>query len=333
MNDLPFVSVIVCTRNRARILERSAASLLAIDYPPERWEVLIVDNRSTDDTLAVAHEIARGHPDLVRVIEEREIGLSATRNTGIRNARGEIIAFIDDDAFPESGWLRALVEVLQQDNALVAGGPVEPWFQGELPSWFGDRYLPYLAAWDLGTEVHSLSYNEYPRGNNIAFRRTVFERYGDFSRHLGRTGSSLLSCEETEVCLRVERGGDRILYAPGARIRHLTVTDRLTPEWLSRRFFAQGRSEAIVEWRHAGWRGLSRGWLHWSRMVVEAMLQRRHLSDGRIYLGCLRNALAGYVWGILTAPLAVPRYRPAHGDSEWLPWQKPADASVGPRAA
>ncbi|HEV8581917.1 MAG TPA: glycosyltransferase [Thermoanaerobaculia bacterium] len=326
MSDLPFVSVVVCTRNRAHILAQSSAALLAIDYPPDRWEVLIVDNRSTDDTLKVAHEIARRSPDRVRVIEERELGLSASRNAGIREARGDIIAFIDDDAFPESGWLRTLVEVLQQGDALVAGGPVEPWFQAELPAWFGDRYQPYLAAWDRGTEVHSLTYNDYPRGNNIAFRRVVFERYGYFSRHLGRTGSSLLSCEETELCLRVERGGDRILYAPGARIRHLTVTDRLTPEWLARRFFAQGRSEAIVEWRHAGWRGLGRGWLHWSRMGAEAMRQRRDLPDGWIYLRCLRYALTGYFWGILTAPLTVPRYRPAHGDSEWVPWQKPASA-------
>jgi glycosyltransferase involved in cell wall biosynthesis len=319
MSDFPFVSVVVCTRNRAQILAQSSAALLAIDYPPDRWEVLIVDNRSTDDTLKVAHEIARGRPDLVRVVEEREIGLSVTRNTGIREARGDIIAFIDDDAFPEPGWLRALVEVLLQENVLVAGGPVEPWFQGELPPWFSDIYLPYLAAWDRGAEIHPLTYNQYPRGNNIAFRRAAFEHYGDFSRHLGRTGASLLSCEETELCLRVERGGGRILYAPGARIRHLTAAERVTPDWLARRFFAQGRSEAILEWRHAGWRGLGRGWLRWRRMSLQAARQRHLVPDGPLLVRCLRSALAGHTCGFLSSPFSVPRYRPAQSSTAWLP--------------
>jgi glucosyl-dolichyl phosphate glucuronosyltransferase len=325
MSKLPFVSVVVCTRNRSRTLAESSAALLAIDYPPDRWEVVIVDNHSTDDTLAVAHEIARGRPDLVRVFEEPEIGLSATRNAGIRRARGEIIAFADDDAFPEREWLRALVEALLQENVLVAGGPVEPWFQGELPSWFGDRFLPYLAAWDRGTEAHPLTYNEYPRGNNIAFRRTVFEHFGDFSLQLGRAGASLLSCEETELCLRVERGGGRILYAPKARIRHLTATGRITPDWLAQRFFAQGRSEAIVEWRHGGWRGLGRGWLRWCRMSLQAARQRHVRPDGRIYARCVRHALAGHSCGVIGAPLRVPRYRPAHGGADWLPWLEPAN--------
>lgn len=325
MSKLPFVSVVVCTRNRSRTLAESSTALLAVDYPPDRWEVVIVDNRSTDDTLAVAHEIARGRPDLVRVIEQPELGLSATRNAGIRHARGEIIAFADDDAFPEREWLRALVEALLQENALAAGGPVEPWFQGELPRWFSDRYLPYLAAWDRGAEVHSLTYNEYPRGNNIAFRRIVFERFGYFSRQLGRTGSSLLSCEETELCLRIERGGGRILYAPKARIRHLTAAARITPDWLAQRFFAQGHSEAIVEWRHGGWRGLGRGWYRWFRMTLEAARQRHLPPDGQIYARCLRHALAGHSRGVMGAPLRVPRYRPAEG-SEWLPWAKPAPA-------
>lgn len=318
MSHLPFVSVIVCTRNRSRTLAESSAALLAMDYPPGLWELLIVDNRSTDDTLQVAHEIARGRPDLVRVIEEREIGLSVTRNTGIRQARGEIIAFADDDAFPERGWLRAFVDVLVEGDALVAGGPVEPLFQGELPSWFSDRFLPYLAAWDRGTEVHPLTYNEYPRGNNMALRRAVFDQYGYFSPHLGRTGSSLLSCEETELCLRVERGGGRILYAPGARIRHLTVTERITPDWLARRFFAQGRSEAIVEWRHGGWQGLRRGWLRWKRMYAQATWEQHLQPDGRLYAGCLRRALAGHSCGVLGAPLTVPRYRARGG-----PWRFP----------
>ena len=326
MSELPFVSVVVCTRNRAQILAQSSEALLALDYPPGRWEVLIVDNGSTDDTLEVAQGIARSRPELVRVIEERELGLSASRNAGVRQARGEIIAFADDDSFPEAAWLRALVEVLAgETDALVVGGPVEPWIQGELPPWFGDRYMAFLTAWDKGPELQQLTYNDYPRGANIAFRREVFERFGSFSTDLGYKGNSLVSCDEIEICLRVERGGGRIFYVPGARVRHLTGADRVTPLWLARRFEGQAQSEAILDWQHAGWSGLRQGWRWFARHAWSAVRQRRVPPDGTIFARCWRHALWGYSLGLLRAPLTIARYRPPHGESaEWLPYQRGA---------
>jgi glycosyltransferase involved in cell wall biosynthesis len=316
MPELPQASVIVCTRNRAPTLVRAAEALLALDYPRDRWELVVVDNGSTDATAQVVAELAAAQPGLVRIVNEPRAGLSIARNTGFHAARGEVIAFADDDAFPTVGWLRALVEALLAEGALVAGGPVEPAFEGELPAWFDDLYLPYLAAWDRGDQVHALHYNDYPRGNNMALRREVFARFGEFSPHLGRTGRSLLSCEETELCLRVERGGGRIVYAPGARIRHLTVTERITPKWLARRFFAQGRSEAILEWQHAGWRGLRTGWLRWLRICRHVASLAR---EDPLFARCQRRALLGHSIGFLTAPISVPRYRPEGQAADWLP--------------
>jgi GT2 family glycosyltransferase len=261
--------------------------------------------------------VRQRRPGGVRVLREPRIGLSTARNAGVRAARGEVVAFTDDDAFPDPGWLRALLSALEPAGTLVAGGPVAPLFEGQLPAWFTARFLPYLAAWDRGPEGHPLVYNEYPRGNNIAFRREVFARFGGFTRHLGRTGRSLLSCEETELCLRVERGGGAIVYAPAARVRHLTAAGRLTTDWLERRFFAQGRSEAIVEWRHGGWAGLRRGWERWRRMLVDAERQRTGAADGPLYARCVRRALFGHSCGAMAAPLTVPRYRPAAGARPW----------------
>lgn len=315
-------SVIVCTRNRSSSLAEACEAILAIDFPADRWEMVIVDNRSDDDTLEVARSIESTHPELVRVIREPRIGLSAARNAGVRTARGEIIAFIDDDAFPEPAWLQALVGVLDRDEALAAGGPVEPLFQGELPDWFGEPYLPYLTVWDKGPEVQPLTYNEYPRGANVAFHRVVFERFGFFSTHLGRKGRSLLSCEELELCLRIERSGGKILYVPGAKIRHLTVAERVTTEWLVRRFAAQGRSEAVIDWRHAGLRGLRVGLRRYRGNAATANRQR-HSEAGEIFARCQRSALRGYWRGLLSAPMTVPRYRaPAAAGpvAEWLPF-------------
>lgn len=323
MSDLPRASVVVCTRNRGRVLADSGAALMAIDYPPGRWEVLIVDNGSTDDTLEVAHAIARGRPDLVRVIEERELGLSATRNAGIRHAQGEIIAFADDDAFPDPEWLRTLAEALVRENAMVVGGAVEPWFQGELPDWFAGHYLAYVSAWEKGPEIQELTYNDYPRGANMAFRREVFELFGYFSTHLGYKGTSLVPGDEIELCLRVERGGGRILYVPGARVRHFTATERLTPQWLERRFAGQAESEAVLGWRHAGWKGLGRGLQWFCRRALQSTWARDSSTEGRISARCWQHALLGYSRGLLKAPLTVPRYRPSEGTAaDWLPWPR-----------
>jgi glycosyltransferase involved in cell wall biosynthesis len=316
---LPYVSVVVCTHNRSASLRQASEAVLAVDYPPDRFELLIVDNASTDDTPEVASHLVRERPDRIRLVRAPILGLSSARNAGVQHARGEVIVFGDDDAFPYPDWLRAIADALHQKNVLVAGGPVEPIFTGALPAWFSDRFLPYLSAWDKGPRAERLTYNDYPRGNNIAFQRKVFERFGSFSPHLGRKGKSLLSCEETEVCLRVERDGGTILYVPEARVRHITPTDRLTPEWLARRFAAQGRSEAIVEWKHGGWPALRRGLARWKRLATDAASESGE-SSAEIYKHCTQQAFRAYSRARWTAPLTVPRYRAPRGTSKWLPW-------------
>ena len=317
----PFASVVVCTRNRCELLVPVLDALFALDYPSGRWELLVVDNGSTDDTLRIARDRERRRPEFVRIVEEPTLGLSTARNRGIRESRGEIVAFLDDDAFVCPDWLRVLVSALGDEGVLVAGGPVEPLFDSALPDWFHDRFLPYLSAWDRGPALHDVRYNNYPRGANIAFRSEVFERFGGFCRQLGRRGRSLLSCEEIEVCLRVDRAGGRIVYVPDAPVGHVTATDRLTPRWLARRFAAQARSEAIVDWRHAGWRGLRRGWPRTCGYTSAEVLAEHPPVQRPIVARCHRAARRGYLRGLLTAPLTVPRYRPPKAeDREWWPW-------------
>jgi GT2 family glycosyltransferase len=313
MAEPPFASVVVCTQNRSRLLAEACAAALAVDYPPERWELVIVDNRSTDDTLEVARDVAAAHPGRVRVVEEPEIGLSAARNRGIAEARGEVIAFLDDDAFPAAGWLRALTAALAEPGVLAAGGPVEPEFEGELPDWFRGRFLPYLTVWDLGPEPLALTYNEYPRGANLAFRREAFERFGGFSPHLGRRGDSLRSCEEIELCLRLERAGGGVRYVPEARVRHRVAAGRITEPWLIRRYGAQGRSEAIIHWRHGGVSGLFAG-LRAALVRAAAATLTRH-RGGALLGRCQRAALTGFVDGALRALVAVGRWRPTGPDA------------------
>jgi glycosyltransferase involved in cell wall biosynthesis len=318
MDRPPYATVVVCTRNRSARLVEACESMLAMDYPADRWHLLVVDNRSTDDTPEVARRLAEAHPGRVRLIEEPEIGLSAARNAGIRAAEGEVIAFIDDDAFPVPGWLATVAEALTRPGVMAVGGPVEPLFQGELPPWFLDRYLPYLTVWDRGDREQELTYNEYPRGANMAFHRDALDRFGTFSTRLGRKGRSLLSCEELELCLRIERGGGRVLYLPAAHARHRVEVDRLVPGWIVRRFGAQGRSEAIIDWRHGGWAGLGRGLRLYLANARAGWRQRRDPAGGELLARCQLRALTGYLGGTVEAVASVDRWRP-EGVARWPP--------------
>lgn len=310
-------TVVVCTCNRSRLLVEACESALAVDFPAQAWELVIVDNRSTDDTLAIAHDVGARHPGRVRVIEELEVGLSAARNAGIAVARGEIVAFLDDDAYPDPTWLRALDRAFEDPNVLAAGGPVTPRYEGSLPDWLTEPYLPYLTVWDLGTEPQSLRYNEYPRGANVAFRRQVFERFGGFSTHLGRKGKTLLSGEETEICLRVERDGGVIRYVPDAGVDHRVHAERITHDWMLARFGAQGRTEAIIDWMHAGLHGL---WLGAKRLKSFARNAHQHEgAEAAFAARCHDVAWRAYVSSALRCPMFVRRYRPPRPTPPWVP--------------
>jgi glycosyltransferase involved in cell wall biosynthesis len=300
------ISVVVCTRNRSRSLVETLGAALALAARAP-WELVVVDNASTDDTLEVARAVERRHPERVRVAVEPVLGLSAARNLGVRLARGAIVAFLDDDALPAPGWLAAYAEALAEPDVLSAGGPVEPVYRGELPGWLGERFLTYLSVWDRGPEPCDLRYIELPRGANVAYRREAFVRVGEFDRRLGRSGRSLRSCEEIELGLRIERCGFRTRYAPGARVRHAVEAARLTPAWMIRRFAAQGFSEAIIDWKHFGAPGLRDGTRRRREAVARA---RREGEPGSLWLRCQRVDARAYRRGALYALLAVGRWHP-----------------------
>lgn len=325
--------VVICTRNRASLLPAACEAILAQDYPAERWGLLIVDNASTDGTFAVAQALEKRFEGRVRAVHEPETGHSAARNAGIRNTSARIIAFTDDDVLPGPSWLRTLVEVMDQEDALAAGGPVEPLMSGELPPWFLPQYLLYLAIWRPAEHVvMTLTYNDYPRGANLAFRREAFEQVGEFSRDLGLRGDRQRYCEETELCLRIERIGGRIVYTPHSVVRHHVDAERLSIDWLARRFAAQGRSEAILNWMHGGVRGLVRGskvhcynvrGVNWRSLASE--LGERDESQwreaARILTHCRRLALRGYLRQAPIAMATVPRCRPLRNTQTWQHWE------------
>ena len=245
------ISAVVCTHNRGRQLRGTLESLIDQSLAKEEYEIVVVDNGSTDQTKDVVEELARKSAVPMRYVYEENIGLSHARNRGIRESAGEIVAFIDDDALADPDWASALLSAYEQmPDAMCIGGKVIPRWPSAQPRWWPNALLSYLGIVDFGLTVRRLYYPRYPFGVNISFPKRVFTQVGLFSEHYGRNGRFLLSHEETEFCHRIERQGGRIFYTPGAVVTHVIQPERLSRRWLLRRGYWQGVSAARFEREH-----------------------------------------------------------------------------------
>ena len=246
----PLISTIICTHNRAKCLARALDSVIAQDLPGEFFEIVVVDNGSTDGT----RDVVARHAPRVRYVLEPAIGLSRARNTGWREARADFVALLDDDAEAEPGWLGAVLNAFTSVAPAPAcvGGRVDPQWESPRPAWLSDKLLLSLTVADWTDIPHAITdlTSEWLVGANIAFRRDVLERLGGFPASLGRHGSRLLSGEEIYLQTLLIHEGRTCWYEPKARVRHRVPANRLSPSWFRRRYFAQGLSDAAM-WRLA----------------------------------------------------------------------------------
>lgn len=229
-------SVIIPAYNRASYLLLCLEALAAQTADHSTFEIIIVDNNSTDDTPDVSLKFVQSHPTLrVRYVCETAQGLSYARNRGIAEARGEIVCFLDDDAVPSPGWLEALTEGFADPTVGCAGGLAilgyqgqarPPWLQGDLQGLLNGYKLPYNEP----TAVSS--WTEFPYGCNMAFRRSVLADVGLFRLDLGPSGSVRLLGGETELIGRVHNAGWKIMYLPDPMVRHLVAPERLEKSYI-----------------------------------------------------------------------------------------------------
>jgi glucosyl-dolichyl phosphate glucuronosyltransferase len=256
-NEAALVSVVVCTFRRPDYLTKALASLVEQSLPKARYEVIVVDNACDDDVRSMAAEYAK--QATVLYVEEPKLGLSSARNTGMRCARGEYIAFIDDDGVASPLWLERVACAFGEGGPRLGcvGGPIEPIWEAPRPKWLVDRLLPVLTCLDRGGEARDLTDGEWLFGCNMVFRASALEEVGGFSTGLGRVGNNLLSNEEVLLQLNLSTRGYGRYYDPVALVRHHVPSDRLTPAWFLSRFYWQGVSEAITL-RLAGGLGLPR---------------------------------------------------------------------------
>lgn len=257
MRDIS-TTVIVCTYNRCHVLPKALHSIAASALPSTaEWEVLVVDNNSTDQTRQVVEDFCRLYPGRFRYLFEPCQGKSNALNTGIRVARGDVLVFTDDDVVVEPGWLLNLTAPLRNGEWAGVCGRIIPMWERPIPPWLrldGPYASAPFVSLDLGPCSAPLTGPTV--GANMAFQKWIFERHGGFRTDLGRCGGSLRACEDTELGRRLQAAGERLLYEPSAVVHHPVPAIRMTKKYLLRWRFWHAVSE-VGESGHPPHTGLS----------------------------------------------------------------------------
>lgn len=266
MNRAPSLTVCVCTHDRPAYLAACLDGLRGQSVRPERFEVLVVDSASPAEAARQVARLALSVPNFRHLRVERP-GVSLARNVGARCARAAWIAYLDDDAIPDPGWVCAILDALAEPNPpTVIGGRILPAWEAPLPPWWPARLRGALSIiehdWPGEYRTPDLPHGVEPYAANMVVNVAALLEVGGFRTAVGRYGEALLSDEEVQLAWRLQNAGLSARHDPRIVVRHQIQASRLTPAWLLRRLYWQGAS-AVVTRRLLGetgaiWRALPR---------------------------------------------------------------------------
>ncbi len=213
------------------------------------WEIIIAVGHNAELTRRLKEELSSD----VRVVEDTTgSGPARTRNLGVKAARGEIIAFLEDDASADSHWLENLTPHYQDKRTQAVGGYVIPVWEGSWPWWFPEELFWVVGCTYRGHPTTMTDVRSLP-GCNMSFRKQVFEQLGFFNTNFGRPGN-FIGAEDTELFLRIHRQipGARVIYEPGAIVYHHVPVFRQTIKYLIRRSMGEGIGRARLRFMYPG---------------------------------------------------------------------------------
>ena len=239
----PSVSVIVCAYTERRWDDLAAAVASAAAQTVAPLEIIVV----SDHNAALLERARRELRSAAVIANEQSRGLSGARNSGVAAARGEVIAFVDDDAVAAPDWLERLLAPYRDPRVIGVGGSVEPVWPSRRPPFMPDEFdwvvgCTYRGMPSAGGPVRNLI------GANMSVRRAVFDAAGPFRTDVGRVGARPVGCEETELCIRARRRlpDSELIYEPRARVRHRVTPERAAWRYFRARCWAEGLSKAVV---------------------------------------------------------------------------------------
>lgn len=240
------ISVIICTYNRDKYIYQTLEHIAQNDFPVEDYEIILVNNNSTDRTASECGRFQKAYPNIpFHYFLETNQGLSFARNRGITEAHGEILVFLDDDAFMGKDYLQQLGSYLEQYPAAAFGGKIIPEYEnGQAPRWMSKWSYSWVSALDKGDEVCLFQGKSYPIGANMGFRRTDIPS-GYFNTALGRNKGNLMGGEEKDIFNRMKTREASIYYFPGIAVRHMIPENRTTLSYIRQLALGIGMSEQV----------------------------------------------------------------------------------------
>lgn len=242
------ISVIVPTRNRKHLLEKLLDALYTQSFPPDFWEVIVVNNASTDGTQALL-EKWKSRLSQLKWVNESRVGSNFARNTGIRTASGSLIAFLDDDTVPHPQWIERILQRYSVLNLKTdcLGGRVALSLPNSLPRWYGSFLEHYLSHTHPSSSFSPISARSLCSAN-VVLPATLLKSVGGFDERLNRKTSNLRSNDETLTLLKLESSGAQFFYDPTIRVFHQIEAERLKSSYFRRRAWWQGRSDSEMEY-------------------------------------------------------------------------------------
>ena len=246
----PEVSVIVATYNRGDTVRGTIESLMNQECDGLEYEVIVVDNNSSDDTRRAIEDLRSrpGYEKLSYFFEQQQ-GVSYARNTGIAAARAPVLAFTDDDIRPANNWVRSIHDGFKRFPQVdCLGGKVLPEIGTEFPGWLTSKHWTPLALMDLGDKPVELHVDTGAGlvGANMAVRAAALRGVGSFRPHLQRVKGGIGSLEDHELQLRLSAAGKRLLYLPEMVVYAQVFAERLTKTYHRRWYCGHGHFYAVM---------------------------------------------------------------------------------------
>ncbi|MGD9580795.1 MAG: glycosyltransferase [Vampirovibrionia bacterium] len=242
-----FLSIIICTYNRSAFLEKLLDSLTKMSLSQELFELIIVDNASTDNTKELSERYKPYFKNFIYHYEKQQ-GLSYARNTGIDISNGNVIAYIDDDATVNIEWGENVYNIYNTMTPQPAalGGKILPDWEIERPSWYPDELLSYVSCVNNGPEPKTITSNRIYGCNSIYLKEKLIQ-YGKFDPKLGRVENKQFTHEEKHLLHKMEENNEVIFYHPDIITYHFIPKERSTYKYLVERAIGSGISGAILD--------------------------------------------------------------------------------------
>lgn len=252
------ISAIISTYNRAIFLPGLFDSILKQTLPVSDFEVIIINNNSSDGTESVSKEFINNKSGVrVSYLIEPKQGLSYGRNRGINESNSELVTFIDDDALLANDFLEKTVLFFEQhSDAGAMGGKILLHFTDKEPDWFNPFLAPLLGYFNCGDKTKRFR-RDFFRGSNMTFRKALFDQHKPFDTRLGRIGNGLIGGEEKELFYRLKNNGVQLWYNPEAIVYHLVPVERTSHAFIRKQALGNGkgiRIQAEIEGRFSLWK-------------------------------------------------------------------------------